>query len=75
MWKRSTWPAPNLPSKRAEETLAKGVPKEQDALFNMEAALRRSNLRLDVVRRYRKNTNSFLRTIKPCGCIFQRSRH
>ncbi len=45
--------------KRAEEILAKGVPKEQDALLNVEAALRRSNLRLDVVRRYRKNTNRF----------------
>jgi len=45
--------------KRAEEALAKGVPKEQDALLNIEAALRRSNLRLDVARRYRKNTNRF----------------
>jgi F-type H+-transporting ATPase subunit epsilon len=41
--------------KRAEEALAKGVPQEQDTLLNIEAALRRSNLRLDVVRRYRKN--------------------
>ena len=41
--------------KRAQEALAKGVPPEQDALLNVEAALRRSNLRLDVVRRYRKN--------------------
>lgn len=45
--------------KRAEEILTKGVPKEQDALLAVEAALRRSNLRLDVVRRYRKNTNRF----------------
>ena len=45
--------------KRAEEVLAKGVPKDQDALLNLEAALRRSNLRLDVVRRYRKNNNRF----------------
>ncbi len=45
--------------KRAEETLAKGVGKDPDALLNVEAALRRSNLRLDVVRRYRKNTNRF----------------
>jgi F-type H+-transporting ATPase subunit epsilon len=47
--------------KRAEEILAKGPPKDQaqDALLNVEAALRRSNLRLDVVRRYRKNTNRF----------------
>jgi F-type H+-transporting ATPase subunit epsilon len=41
--------------KRAEDALAKGVPQGQDALLNIEAALRRSNLRLDVVRRYRKN--------------------
>ncbi len=41
--------------KRAEEILAKGPPQGQDALLNVEAALRRSNLRLDVVRRYRKN--------------------
>lgn len=45
--------------KHAEEILAKGPPKEQDALLNVEAALRRSNLRLDVVRRYRKNSNRF----------------
>ena len=45
--------------KRAEEVLAKGVPKDQDALLKLEAALRRSNLRLDVVRRYRKNNNRF----------------
>ncbi len=45
--------------KRAEEILAKGVPKDQDALLSVEAALRRSNLRLDVVRRYRKTTNRF----------------
>ena len=47
--------------KRAEEILAKGAPKDQaqDALLNVEAALRRSNLRLDVVRRYRKNTNRY----------------
>jgi len=40
--------------KRAEEALTKGVPAESDALLSIEAALRRSNLRLDVVRRYRK---------------------
>src|SRR5512136_2404481 len=32
--------------KHAEELLAKGPPKEQDALLHLEAALRRSNLRL-----------------------------
>ena len=40
--------------KRAEEALAKGVPMEADALLHIEAALRRSNLRLEVARRYRK---------------------
>ncbi|MCQ3936294.1 MAG: F0F1 ATP synthase subunit epsilon [Chloroflexi bacterium] len=40
--------------RRAEELLAKGVPADTDAYLAMEAALRRSNLRLDAVRRYRK---------------------
>ncbi len=40
--------------KRAEETLAAGVQKDPDAMLAIEAALRRSNLRLDMVRRYRK---------------------
>jgi F-type H+-transporting ATPase subunit epsilon len=40
--------------KRAEEALAKLNPEDHDAYLRMEAALRRSNLRLDVVRRYRK---------------------
>jgi F-type H+-transporting ATPase subunit epsilon len=40
--------------KRAEEALSKGVPMEADALLHVEAALRRSNLRLEVARRYRK---------------------
>jgi len=41
--------------KRAEDALANLSPEEdRDAYLVMEAALRRSNLRLDVVRRYRK---------------------
>ena len=40
--------------KRAEELLKKGVSADNDAYLAMEAALRRSNLRLDAVRRYRK---------------------
>lgn len=40
--------------KRAEEVLAKGVPADTDVYLAMEAALRKSNLRLDAVRRYRK---------------------
>ena len=48
-----------LAKRRAEEALAKGVGKSPDALLNVEAALRRSNLRLDVARRYRKGENRF----------------
>ena len=40
--------------KRAEDALANLKPEDHDAYLRMEAALRRSNLRLDVVRRYRK---------------------
>ena len=43
---------------RAEEALAKGVPANTDAYLAMEAALRKSNLRLDAARRYRKNSRS-----------------
>jgi F-type H+-transporting ATPase subunit epsilon len=39
--------------KRAEESLAKGIPVDSDNYLRMEAALRKSNLRLDAVRRYR----------------------
>jgi len=45
--------------KHAEDALAKITPEEQDAYLTMEAALRRSNLRLDVVRRYRKSKEVF----------------
>ena len=45
--------------KRAEETLAKMKPEDHDAYLRMEAALRRSNLRLEVVRRYRKVKETF----------------
>jgi F-type H+-transporting ATPase subunit epsilon len=41
--------------KRAQEILAKGVPTDTDAYLRMEAALRKSNLRLDAVKRYRQN--------------------
>lgn len=41
--------------KRAEDALANLSPEEdRDSYLVMEAALRRSNLRLDVVRRYRR---------------------
>lgn len=38
---------------RAEQYLEEGVPADTDAYLRMEAALRRSQLRLDAVRRYR----------------------
>ena len=40
--------------KRAEEALANLKPEELDMHRRMESALRRSNLRLDAVRRYRR---------------------
>jgi F-type H+-transporting ATPase subunit epsilon len=40
--------------KRAEDALTNLKPEDHDAYLRMEAALRRSNLRLDVARRYRK---------------------
>ena len=46
--------------KRAEEVLAKGIPADTDAYLAMEAALRRSNLRLDAVRRYRRGSRTNL---------------
>jgi F-type H+-transporting ATPase subunit epsilon len=45
--------------KRAEEALAKGPSLGSDAMLSIEAALRKSNLRLDVVRRYRKSQTRF----------------
>ena len=45
--------------KRAEDALAKLKPEEHDAYLTMEAALRRSNLRLDAVRRYRGVKDTF----------------
>jgi F-type H+-transporting ATPase subunit epsilon len=41
---------------RAEEILARGIPADTDAYLAMEAALKRSSLRLDAARRYRKGT-------------------
>lgn len=44
--------------RRAQEALTKVSPQDTDALLAIEAALRRSNLRLDAVRRYRRPTSS-----------------
>jgi F-type H+-transporting ATPase subunit epsilon len=45
--------------KRAEEALANLKPEDHDAYLRMEAALRRSNLRLDVARRYRRSRDTY----------------
>jgi F-type H+-transporting ATPase subunit epsilon len=45
--------------KRAEDALAGLKPEDHDAYLRMEAALRRSNLRLDVVRRYRRTRDTY----------------
>ena len=45
--------------KRAEDALARVTPEDQDTYLRMEAALRRSNLRLDVARRYRRTKDTY----------------
>ncbi len=44
--------------KRAEEMLEQGPPPDTDSYLAMEAALRRSNLRLEAVRRYRSRSQT-----------------
>ncbi len=44
--------------RRAQELLEKGVPMDTDTYLTIEAALRRSNLRLEAVRRYRKGRSA-----------------
>lgn len=44
--------------KRAEEALAKVHPEDMDALLALEAALRRSNLRIEAVKRFRSGKKS-----------------
>ena len=44
--------------KRAEEILKEGPPQDADAYLKLEAALRRSNLRLEAVRRFRSGERS-----------------
>jgi F-type H+-transporting ATPase subunit epsilon len=41
--------------KRAEELLEKGVPQDTDSYLALQAALRRSNLRIDAARKFKKN--------------------
>jgi len=45
--------------KRAEEQMQKGPPPDTDSYLAIEAALRRSNLRLEAVRRFRGQRTSF----------------
>jgi F-type H+-transporting ATPase subunit epsilon len=44
--------------KRAEEALANVQPEDADAYLALESALRRSNLRLEAVKRYRSSKRS-----------------
>jgi F-type H+-transporting ATPase subunit epsilon len=48
--------------KRAEEILKQGPPPDSDAYLKIEAALRRSNLRLEAVKRYRGQRTRFQST-------------
>ncbi|MEJ5313960.1 MAG: F0F1 ATP synthase subunit epsilon [Anaerolinea sp.] len=41
--------------RRAENLLKQGVPQDTDEYLNIQAALRRSNLRIEAVRRYRRH--------------------
>jgi F-type H+-transporting ATPase subunit epsilon len=45
--------------RRAEELLKQGPPPDTDAYLKIESALRRSNLRLDAVKRYRGQRTRF----------------
>jgi F-type H+-transporting ATPase subunit epsilon len=53
--------------RRAKEVLEKGVPADTDTFLAVEAALRRSNLRLDAVRRYRKVSSRPYEEKSPTG--------
>lgn len=45
--------------RRAEDLLRQGVPPDSDVYLRMEAALKRSNLRIEAVRRYRGGGTRF----------------
>ena len=53
--------------KRAKEMLEKGIPADTDTYLAVEAALRRSSLRLDAVRRYRKVSTRPYEEKSPAG--------
>ncbi len=44
--------------KRAEESLKQSVPVDEDRYLTVQAALKRSNLRLEAAKRYRKDARS-----------------
>lgn len=44
--------------KRAEDLLEEGIPVDTDSYLKLEAALRRSNLRLEAVRRFKSGERS-----------------
>lgn len=44
--------------KRAEDLLEEGIPVDTDSYLKLEAALRRSNLRLEAVRRFKSGKRS-----------------
>ncbi len=48
--------------RRAEEYLKQGPPPDSDAYLKIESALRRSNLRLEAVKRYRGQRTRLYRT-------------
>lgn len=48
--------------RRAEEILKQGLPPDTDAYLKIESALRRSNLRLEAVKRYRGQRTRFTGT-------------
>jgi len=49
--------------KRAEDLLKEGLPVDTDSYLKLEAALRRSNLRLDAVRRFKGGKKSRMPTM------------
>jgi F-type H+-transporting ATPase subunit epsilon len=53
--------------RHAREALEKGVPADTDTYLAVEAALRRSNLRLDAVRRYSKVSTRLYNEKSPTG--------
>jgi F-type H+-transporting ATPase subunit epsilon len=47
-----------IAKEQAEELLKKGIPKDTDTYLTLQAALRKSNLRLTAIQRYRSGRHS-----------------